>query len=129
MEKLMINTSSRSEMIDITTLVQETVQKLGCDNGICLVYVPHTTCGVTINEAFDRDVRLDMLDILEKLVPYSRDYRHGEGNSDAHMKASLLGSSVLIPINSGKLELGTWQGIFFGEFDGPRRRHIFVKTL
>ena len=94
-----------------------------------LVYVPHTTAGVTINEDADPSVRADMAMALERLVPSDLPFTHAEGNSDAHVKASLMGSSVLVPLQGGRLQLGTWQGIYFAEFDGPRRRHVLVSVL
>lgn len=129
MKKLSIRTNARTEMIDITSVVQEILDKIQYTDGLCLVYVPHTTCGVTINENADRDVKTDIINTLNKIIPHEDNYKHLEGNSDAHIKASLIGSSVICPIENGKLVLGTWQGIFFTEFDGPRNRNIFVKVL
>jgi secondary thiamine-phosphate synthase enzyme len=117
-------------MIDITYEVQAVVKSSGAANGLCLVYVPHTTAGVTINENADPSVRHDILMELSKFVQErDRDYRHSEGNSAGHIKSTLSGSSVHVIIDNSKLVLGTWQGIFFCEFDGPRRRHVHVKII
>ncbi|MEW6553478.1 MAG: secondary thiamine-phosphate synthase enzyme YjbQ [Actinomycetota bacterium] len=121
-------TSSRSQMIDITELVQRKVRGTGVTDGICVVYVPHTTVGITINESADPAVAADILEHLEKLVPRGR-YRHSEGNADSHIKASLTGSSVTIILDRGALGLGVWQGIFLCEFDGPRKRTVRVKVV
>lgn len=129
MRKLSIKTNTRTEMIDITNLVQDAIEKEQFSDGICVVYVPHTTCGVTINENADGNVKTDIINTLNKMVPYEGDYRHMEGNSDAHIKASMMGSSVTCIVEKGKLVLGTWQGIFFTEFDGPRTRNIIIKMV
>ena len=126
MKRAHIKTTEIKQAVDITDIVKSNVD---INEGILIVYVPHTTAGVTINEAYDRDVAIDMLDKLQELVPYSNNYRHLEGNSDAHIQASLIGSSVTIIIKDGKLKLGRWQGIFFMEFDGPRNREIYIKTI
>ena len=126
---LHVSTRSRAELIDITAQVQDLVRSSEVSEGICLVYVPHTTAGVTINEGADPDVRRDILEQLERLVPEDGRYHHLEGNADAHIKASLLGSSVLVPISGGRLSLGTWQAIFLAEFDGPRRRRVLVQVM
>jgi len=123
-----VPTSSRSQMIDITARVQEIVRHSGVSDGICVVYVPHTTAGVTVNENADPAVAADILEHLEKLVPQGR-YRHGEGNADSHIKASLMGFSLTLLLEKGALDLGTWQGIFLCEFDGPRRRQVQVKVI
>ena len=129
MVQLPIKTNQRAEMIDITTQVQEIVNQQKVKKGICKVFVPHTTAGVTINENADPDVVRDILMGIGKLVPRSGDYRHAEGNSDAHIKASLFGASESVFIENGKLVLGTWQSLYFCEFDGPRTRKILVKVL
>ena len=121
-------TSSRSQMIDITERVQKKVRGMGVTDGICIVYVPHTTVGITVNESADPAVAANILEHLEKLVPQGR-YRHREGNADSHIKASLMGSSVTLILDRGALELGTWQGIFLCEFDGPRKRWVKVKVV
>lgn len=126
MNVISLKTDRRNEMKDITSLVAAAVERSGVAEGICLVYVPHTTAGVTINEGADPSVRQDILDALERLVPASGNYRHSEGNSDSHIKATLVGSSVSIPIEKGRLTLGTWQSVFFCEFDGPRSRRVIV---
>ena len=116
-------------MVEITALVENAVRDSGVQKGSVLVYVPHTTAGVTINENADPDVVHDILLTLEELVPHHRaGYRHGEGNSDSHVKASMMGSSAHVIIERGQLVLGRWQGIFFCEFDGPRHRKLFVQV-
>ncbi|HOV37134.1 MAG TPA: secondary thiamine-phosphate synthase enzyme YjbQ [Spirochaetales bacterium] len=127
MNTLQVQSISSTELIDITREVQGIVTSSGIREGICVVYVPHTTAGVTINEAADPSVKADILRELDKLVPLHDSYQHREGNSAAHIKASLIGSSVTLPITEGALSLGTWQGIYFCEFDGPRRRRVFVQ--
>jgi secondary thiamine-phosphate synthase enzyme len=122
-----VKTDSRTEMIDITASVQQEIAKAGVKEGVCLVYVPHTTAGITINEGADPDVCTDILNKLNELVPAHQGYRHTEGNADSHIKASLMGSSVSVIIANSRLALGTWQKIFFCEFDGPRSRKIYIK--
>ena len=129
METIALQTPSRCALIEITGQVGERVQTSGVKRGICLVYVPHTTAAGTINENADPAVKRDILMKLDRMVPLDDGYRHSEGNSAAHIKASLFGYSVLIPIEGGKLALGTWQGIFFCEFDGPRRRTVHCTVL
>jgi len=116
-------------MIDITSIVQTYVRESGITDGVCYVYVPHTTAAVTINENSDPDVVRDVLNTLSKLIPYKDNYRHIEGNSDAHLKASLFGNTATVFVNNGRLVLGTWQSLFFCEFDGPRRRKVIIKVL
>ncbi len=123
-----VKTPSRIEMVDITSSVQKEVSKSGTSDGICLVYVPHTTAGITINEGADPAVCKDIMDKLNELVPAHAGYRHMEGNADSHIKASLMGSSVFVMVENGRLVLGTWQKIFFCEFDGPRSRRVHIKT-
>ena len=122
-----INTRDRSEMIDITSKVEEELNKSGLKDGVCFVFVPHTTAGITINESADPSVMADLQATFNELVPWEGSYRHMEGNSAAHIKSSLIGSSVIVLVESGHLKLGTWQGIFFCEFDGPRSRKIYIK--
>jgi secondary thiamine-phosphate synthase enzyme len=122
-----IKTSSRTDMVDITSMVQKEVSKSGVTEGMCTVYVPHTTAGVTINEGADPAVCQDILAKLNELVPPHAGYRHMEGNADSHIKASLMGSSVSVIVENGRLVLGTWQKIFFCEFDGPRSRKVYVQ--
>jgi len=129
MNTLTIRTSARCQLIDITELIRETVRKERITDGICQIFVPHTTAAVTINENADPDVSRDILSILDRLIPYDGPYLHREGNSAAHLKASLVGSSVTVMIENGHLVLGTWQGIYFCEFDGPRSRTIHIKSL
>lgn len=123
-----VSTAGRSQMVDITSRVREVVRRSGVEEGVCQVYIPHTTAGVAVNEAADPDVAADILEHLERLVPRGR-YRHREGNADAHIKAGLVGFSALLPVSGGDLALGTWQGIFLCEFDGPRRRRVTVTVL
>jgi len=129
LNRLSIRTHSRSELMDITALVRDVVHKSKIENGVCYVFVPHTTAGITINENADPSVRQDILAELNKLVPWQGDYSHLEGNAAAHIKASLVGSSEIIPVENGDLVLGTWQGVFFAEFDGPRRREVWVTIM
>lgn len=124
-----IRTSESEEFIDITHIVREEVSKRGVKDGIATVFIPHTTAGVTINENADPDVVSDMLLALRKAFPKSSEYMHAEGNSHAHIKASAMGSSCTIIIEDGNLKLGTWQGIYFCEFDGPRNRQVYVKVI
>ena len=126
MTKITVSTSSRSEMVEITDRVAEAVEAAGVKEGIATVYVPHTTAGITINENADPDVVTDLLASLDRLVPRLASYRHGEGNADAHIKSALFGHSVSVPVAQGRLALGTWQGIFLCEFDGPRTRHVVI---
>ena len=128
MQTFTVRTLQREQMIDITDRVAEAIQPSGA-SGICQVFVPHTTAGVTINENADPSVVADILDKMARLVPASDGYTHAEGNSDAHLKASLLGSSVMVPIESGRPALGTWQAVYFCEFDGPRSRKVHVQML
>ncbi len=124
---LSINTRDRSEMIDITSKVEEELKRSGLKDGVCFLFVPHTTAGITINESADPSVATDIQAMLNKLIPWEGSYRHLEGNSAAHIKSSLLGNSVMVFVESGHLKLGTWQGIFFCEFDGPRSRKLYIK--
>ena len=126
---LNLKTNGHTEFIDITHLINQTILESEVDSGICTVYVPHTTAGVFINENADPDVIYDVKTHLEKLIPWVNDYRHIEGNSAAHIKSILTGNSINLLIENKKLLLGTWQGIFFAEFDGPRSRKIFVKII
>ena len=121
-----VPTGARIQVLDITGIVAAELAKTGVKTGICYVYMPHTTAGLTINENADPDVARDILAGLARLVPATGDYRHAEGNSDAHIKASLMGFSVMVPVIDGRLALGTWQAIYFCEFDGPRRRRLLV---
>ncbi len=125
---LQVKTSSRTDMTDITPMVQEEVSNRGVQDGICIVYVPHTTAGITINEGADPAVCQDIMAKLNEMVPRDAGYRHREGNSDSHIKASLMGSSVSLLVEKGRLVLGTWQKVYFCEFDGPRSRKVYVKV-
>ncbi len=122
-----VRTESPQQFIDITATVRLVLRESGVGSGVCHVFVPHTTAAVTINENADPDVRRDLLDILDRIAPPSGTYHHTEGNSHAHAKASLVGSSVAILVEAGQLVLGTWQSIFFCEFDGPRTRNIIIR--
>ena len=128
-ETFQVRTSAKTDFIDITRSIQEAIQKTRVREGICFVYVPHTTAAITINENADPDVPQDIVMELNKIVPSQDRYRHVEGNSPAHIKASLLGFSQMVFVEAGSLVLGTWQGIFFCEFDGPRNRKVYVKVL
>jgi len=122
-----LQSTGRSQLIDITARVQETVTASGIREGLCTIFIPHTTAAVTINEDADPDVIHDFLYELDKIVPWQDEYRHMEGNSAAHLKSSLIGVSEQILIENGRLMLGTWQGIYFCEFDGPRTRRVLVR--
>lgn len=124
-----IRTRSRTDFIDITREISKIVEESKVTNGLCYVFIPHTTASITINENADPDVVSDIKKELEKIVPFNDNYRHSEGNSAAHIKASLLGSSETILIDNGELALGTWQGIYLCEFDGPRTRKVLVKII
>lgn len=124
-----IKSKYRTEFINITNEVQNVVNSSGVKDGVCYIFVPHTTAGVTINESADPDVADDIQQSLNKLVPHSGHYQHAEGNADSHIKASIIGSSEVVFIENGRLKLGTWQGVFFCEFDGPRNRKVWVKIV
>ena len=129
MSTFSVRTSSREEFVDITREVASAIGASGVESGVGHVYVSHTTAGVTVNESADPSVARDILTTLRRLVPHQGDYRHAEGNSDAHVKTSLMGSSAWVPFVDGKLALGTWQGVFFCEFDGPRTRTVRVTVV
>ena len=124
-----LSTKARSELVSITRQVGDIVSKSDIQSGVAVICSTHTTAGVTINENADPHVVADMTAMLDRIVPRHYEYQHGEGNSDAHIKASLIGLSVMVPVEDGKLVLGTWQGIYFCEFDGPRRRRVVVQLL
>jgi secondary thiamine-phosphate synthase enzyme len=126
MQSLTITTRQRTDFVDITGHVAAAVAAAGIRDGAVLVFVPHTTAGITINENADPDVVRDITAALDRMVPWDGDYRHGEGNSAAHIKASMLGFSVHVPVSAGRLQLGTWQALYFCEFDGPRTRKVWV---
>ncbi len=128
-ETLEVKTRSRTEFIDISNQVQQIVRKRGVEQGICYLFVPHTTAGITINENADPSVQKDMLMEINKVIPFQDNYTHSEGNSAAHIKSSLVGNSLFLFIEGASLVLGTWQGIYFCEFDGARRRKVYVKII
>jgi secondary thiamine-phosphate synthase enzyme len=127
--KLTVKSREKTEFIDITNKVQQHVTLNDIQNGFCMLFVPHTTAAITINESADPAVQSDILNVLNKIIPWQADYRHLEGNSPAHIKSTLVGASELIAIEDGSLVLGTWQGIFFCEFDGPRTRSVNIYFL
>ncbi len=129
MKQISVRTTSQTEMIDITSAVQKAVDESGIQRGTVTVFVPHTTAAVTINENADPSVKRDMLYEINKVIPFDDHYHHLEGNSAAHIKASLFGSSETILVENGRLQLGTWQGIYFCEFDGPRHRKVWIQVL
>ncbi len=129
MEKINIKTDRRIELVDITDKIRSVVNKSGLNCGICFVFCPHTTAALTINENADPSVQNDIINTLNKIVPKDSGYEHSEGNADSHVKSSLFGSSLNIFIEDGRLSLGTWQGIYFCEGDGPRSREIWVKII
>jgi len=127
-KKIQISTSGRTAFEDITSQVKQAVREADAEEGQCLVYVPHTTCGITINENSDPDVRQDIIAELSKIVPFEDGYRHMEGNSAAHIKSSMMGFHAVVPVSGGRLMLGTWQGIYLCEFDGPRSRSVIIQV-
>jgi secondary thiamine-phosphate synthase enzyme len=124
-----VKSGNQTELIDITAKIQDVVLSAGIGEGLCMLYVPHTTAAITINESADPSVKDDILMIIDKIIPWKAGYRHLEGNSPAHIKSTLVGSSELIAIENDRLVLGTWQGIFFCEFDGPRTRKVHVRLI
>lgn len=129
MKTIALSTPRREALLDITAEVQRAVAESGAREGLCLVHCPHTTAAVTVNENADPDVAADLLGMLARLVPKNAGFRHAEGNSDAHVKSSLLGCSCALPVSEGRLVLGRWQAVFFCEFDGPRTRRVMVQVL
>ncbi|PKM83704.1 MAG: hypothetical protein CVU88_01620 [Firmicutes bacterium HGW-Firmicutes-13] len=129
MQTIDVNTTQRTQFIDLTYQVERLVKEEGIEDGVCCLYVPHTTAGLTINENADPAVVQDIINTLNNLIPFEGNYRHMEGNSAAHIKASMMGSSINILVRGGKLILGTWQGAYFCEFDGPRSRKVFAKFI
>ena len=129
MKELKVVSRNRNEMIDITGDIEEIVTKENIKNGIAIVYIPHTTAGITINEGADPSVQRDIIETLNRIIPESGGYHHIEGNSDAHIKASILGSSITVIVENARLVLGTWQHIFFYEGDGPRNRRVYVEVI
>ncbi len=128
MREFSIKTNARNELIDITFSVAAEIEKIDIKNGVCTVFCPHTTGAITINENADPDVMSDIIMKMNKMIPHREGYSHMEGNSDAHIKSSLFGNSKQIIVKNGKLQLGTWQGIYFCEFDGPRNRNVWVSV-
>jgi secondary thiamine-phosphate synthase enzyme len=126
---LTVRTGSRTEFLDLTGPIQEAVRKSGVQEGLCHLFVPHTTAAVTINENADPSVKADILMVLNKIIDDKETYRHLEGNSPAHIKASLIGPQLTLLVSGGRLVLGTWQGIYFCEFDGPRSRRLHLKVV
>lgn len=129
MEVFPVRTSERHQFVDITSKVQKCVTEAGLEDGLVCVFVPHTTAGITINENADPDVLEDLLDMLAKVIPERAGYKHVEGNSDSHVKSTLIAPSLMVIVEKGRLQLGTWQGIYFAEFDGPRNRQCWVKMI
>ena len=127
--KFSVSTSSHMEFVDITSQIQKEVKDSGISDGVCYVYNPHTTAGLTINEGADPAVQSDLIGVFKQMIPLNYPYRHQEGNSPSHMMTTLTGSSVTVFIESGRLQLGTWQRIFFCEYDGPRSRKVWWKIL
>lgn len=127
MNEITVQSKSRTDFIDITSAVQQFATGKGMKDGLVTVFIPHTTAGITINENADPDVTADLETVLDRMVPWGEGYRHSEGNTAAHVKASLTGSSVQVIVQNGKLRLGTWQSIYFCEFDGPRTRTVWFK--
>jgi secondary thiamine-phosphate synthase enzyme len=127
-KRISVRTNARSEFVDITAETAAFIRESGVQEGSCLVYCPHTTCGITVNENADPDVSADIIRELDSVVPWNHGYRHSEGNSAAHIKASLTGSSALIPIDRGELLLGIWQALYLCEFDGPRTRTVVLQV-
>ena len=129
LHKITIRTQKPSDLYEITSAVQDVVDASGVKDGVCYIFVPHTTAAVTVNEHADPDVVHDIVTCLENQIPACPDYRHAEGNSPGHIKSTLTGSGQFVFVEDGKLALGTWQGIFFCEFDGPRTREVWIKVL
>lgn len=129
MEILSVTTHARSEMHSITAALADAVRKNGWEDGMLLVFTPHTTASITINESYDDDVRSDMTGYMDGAVPRLREFRHAEGNSDAHIKSSLFTPHTLLIVEQGKIRLGTWQGVYFCEWDGPREREVWLKFM
>ena len=129
MKRIQVRTSKATEMVDITEKVERAISEEEIAEGVCYLFVPHTTAGITINEGADPSVRQDILKELDQVIPQEDDYRHTEGNAAAHIKASLVGSSVVVFLQGGKLCLGTWQSLYLCEFDGPRRREIWMRII
>jgi len=128
-DQIEVHTPKRSALVEITTQIQRLVVKSGVQDGICYIFIPHTTAGVIINENADPTVQSDLLAELDKMVPWEDGYDHSEGNSAAHIKSSIVGASQFVFVSGGTLKLGTWQGIYLAEFDGPRTRKVWIKVI
>ncbi|MBO3754484.1 MAG: YjbQ family protein [Candidatus Brockarchaeota archaeon] len=128
-EIIEVSTKTRQQLIEVTSAIRERVRRSGVNKGVCLIHVPHTTAGITLNENADPSVARDILNTLNRLIPVEGDYTHLEGNAHAHVKASIVGHNAILFIEDGELILGTWQGVFLCEFDGPRRRRILLKII
>lgn len=124
-----VSTKSKQQFVEVTSMIEERVKKSGIKNGVCFIYVPHTTAGITVNENADPSVVRDILHALDRLIPVDGDYTHLEGNAHAHVKASIIGHNAILLVEDGELVLGTWQGVFLCEFDGPRKRKVLVKIM
>jgi len=129
MQEISVRTVNHTQFLNIDQKIEETIGETGIQNGICFVFVPHTTAGITINENADPDVVADMIHALERAVPWNAGYAHAEGNAAAHVKASMMGFSQTIPVRGGHLAFGTWQSLYFCEFDGPRTRKVLVQVI
>jgi len=129
LKKINVKTGQRTQLINISGEIQKAVEEAGLEHGLVTVFVPHTTAAVTINENADPDVPRDILHEINKVIPFEDSYRHFEGNSAAHIKSSLVGAGETIIVENGRLQLGTWQGVFFCEFDGPRNRQVWVQVI
>jgi len=128
-EVIEVSTKYAQQLVEVTSMIRERVRRSGVKNGVCFIYVPHTTAGITVNENADPSVITDILTTLDRLIPVDGDYRHLEGNAHAHVKASIVGHSAILLVEDGEPVLGTWQGVFLCEFDGPRRRKILLKIM
>jgi len=128
-EKININTRKRNELFDVTAAIAESIRRSAVKNGICVIYTPHTTAGIIINENADPDVKSDIILFLNKLIPQDNKFAHSEGNSDSHIKSALCGNSKTVFIENGGLALGEWEGIYLAEFDGPRKRKVWIKII
>lgn len=129
MQKITVKTKKKNELIDITSSIKKLIDELNIKDGICVLFCPHTTAGLTINEAFDSSVKTDLIFSFNKISPDYPEFRHSEGNSDAHVKSSIMGPSLNLIINDTKIMLGQWQGIYFTEFDGPRTREVWIEII
>lgn len=129
MEKIFISTKKRKELVDLNPFLSKITKEKNYKDGVIIIYIPHTTAGITINEGADPDVAEDILDTLSQKIPYNKNYKHTEGNADAHIQSVLIGQSLAVIVEDGVLKLGTWQHIFFCEFDGPRKREVWLKFI